>query len=1012
MSRFITITFFSKCFNTLFISLLSAAISSIWLLILGFNSASLGLFILSWFYIFALGFILSNKKASEVRFQFKLIPPWLVIVPLVGVAIILVSLMHQAGVLSLEFVSYDATLSSLLMVSLLWTHYLIAPYVLLTLILGKDVNVGEKLLLAALVGILIKAYLVFLFKVALDSPNWSLLITVVDALTLIIYVYHLLKSFDKGEQSYEFEISLSDLLALIVSINALLVAFYLVNDVMLIPSIDAVSHYRFSKIVATFDTPRVIYGYELFHLANAFAIKILDVDPITFLKIQNTMNILMPIALSLFVKSYLKKVDPRAPALALLLSYMGAGLAWIPFFHSLVESNNLRSIYEILIETYGKTFSMTCYSTLFYYIGFLPITIGYIGLLATLILVKNGDRWSWKKIFLLTLILTCLLGSHRPEAYFAILFLALSTAISKKPRKMFKAVLCSTLIPPMTLIPIVFALSQVYMGLIGILAVISLPLTYILMTALLRTFMKLGNKIRLSVHSLKNVVASLLAIYLSLIILWIFKLKDFSISQVQPILLVPTYHYPAIIGFKGVFALAALPYLYYHNKRNESLRLLLYFGLITTFLGKIVSFINANLIFTYYYELRFLTLISLMLSVLASISLARIKWRTIWKKFFLILFGFSLISSLVLGVLTWSFNANNQVLKVTEEEIKELTNISDMLQSNYRSSIITIITPPTYTRFMMRYVAPHNFPVTANKILFSETSYLGTLQILNQLSSEYKYADTILLVAFNEKYDKKFFQIGTPLISFLNNVRQIYNGRLLKLYELPSLGILTKKFSQQIEKELSQNHSANNISEFFSLRYDTVTKEMEAIGEVELLGDFSRIKCGDASLNNTNSVYVQILSRNPITVTAKTGKICLESNLVDRIVMRHHGKTVRLENTYCEMELPAFCKPVIYISGSITFHGLITNVPTVHNVILPDLNTDVTVRGSTSFSVVNAGTYIYLKDLNVRGALDRKPPKLAFNYFEEIITLALLIYFISFIVLLTRYCSFDVKWNF
>jgi len=81
-------------------------------------------------------------------------------------------------------------------------------------------------------------------------------------------------------------------------------------------------------------------------------------------------------------------------------------------------------------------------------------------------------------------------------------------------------------------------------------------------------------------------------------------------------------------------------------------------------------------------------------------------------------------------------------------------------------------------------------------------------------------------------------------------------------------------------------------------------------------------------------------------------------------------------------------------------------------VILPNLNTDVTVRGNTSFSVVSAGTYIYLKDLNVRGALDRKPPKLAFNYFEEIITLALLIYFISFIVLLTRYRSFYVKWNF
>ena len=1012
MSRFITVRFFGKCFNTLFITLLSVAISSIWFLIVGFNSTSLGLFILSWFYIFALGFILSNKKTSEMRFQFKLTLPWLVIVPLVSIAIILISLMHQTGVLSLECVSYDATLSSLLMVSLLWIHYLIAPYALLTLILGKDVSIGEKLLLAALTGILIKAYLVFLFKVALDSPTWSLLITVVDALTLIAYVYHLLKSFDKGKQSHEFEISLSDLLALLVSINALLVAFYLVNDVMRIPSIDAVSHYRFSKVVATFDTPRVIYGYELFHLANAFAIKILDVNPITFLKIQNTMNILMPIALYLFLKSYLKKVDPRAPAVALLLSYMGAGLAWIPFFHSLVETNNLRSIYETLVKIYGRTFSMTGYSTLFYYIGFLPITIGYIGLLATLILVKNADRWGWKKIFLLTLILTCLLGSHRPEAYFAILFLALSTATSRKPRKTFKTVLCSTLIPPIALIPIIFALSQVYMGLIGILAVIGLPLTYILMTALLHTLMKLGNKIRSNVQSLKNLVASLLAIYLSLVILWIFKLKDFSVSQVQPILLVPTYHYPAIIGFKGVFALAALPYLYYHNKRNESLRLLLYFSLITTLLGKIVSFINVNLIFTYYYELRFLTPISLMLSVLASISLARIKWETIWKKFFLILFGFSLISSLVLGVLTWSFHANNPVLKVTKEEIRELTSISDTLQNNYRSGIITIIASPTYTRFMMRYVGPHNLPVSANKILFSETSYLSTLQILNQLSCEYKYADNILLVAFNQKYDKKFFQKDTPLISFLNNSRQIYNGELLKLYELPSLGILSKKFSQQIEKELSQNYSVNDISELLSLRYDTVTKEVKVIGKVELLGDFSRVKCGNALLNNTNTMYVQILSRNPITITAKTGKICLESKLVDKVVMRCHGRTVRLENTYCEMELSAFGKPVIYTSGSTTFHGLITNKPAVYNVILPNLNTDVTVRGNTSFSVVSAGTYIYIKDLNVRGALDRKPPKLAFDYFEEIITLALLICFLSFIAFLTRYCSFDIKWNF
>ena len=398
-----------------------------------------------------------------------------------------------------------------------------------------------------------------------------------------------------------------------------------------------------------------------------------------------------------------------------------------------------------------------------------------------------------------------------------------------------------------------------------------------------------------------------------------------------------------------------------------------------------------------------------MLSILASISLVRIKWKTILRKSFLILLGFSLVSSLILGLLTWSLHASNPLLKVTEEEMKELVSMSDTLKNNYRNNIITIINPPTYTTFMMRFVAPHNLLGTANEVLFSEVSYLSTLQILNHLSSIFKGVNTTLLVAFNEKYDKKFLQKDVPLIAFLNNENLIYNGQLLKLYELPLVEILTKKFIRQIKEELPQDFSIYDNHKLLSTKYDAVTKFIEVVGKVEFWGKFSRIECRDISLNNTNDVYVQMMSNNPITITARIGKVYLNSSSIEEITIRYNGKTVSLEDTYCEMELPAFGGAILYLSGSSIFHGLATSISAIYNALLPNLNTDVIIYGDTSFSVVSAGTYIYLKDLNLSGTLDRKPPKLAFNYLEEIVIISFFICFLSFIALLMMTVCYNTK---
>ena len=165
------------------------------------------------------------------------------------------------------------------------------------------------------------------------------------------------------------------------------VAFLLTRDVVLIPSIDAVNHYHFSHVVAIYEQPRITYGYEMFYTAFSFILALFEVDPRLFLWAQNTLNILVPLALYLLSYSYLKSIDSKAPAMALLFSYLGTGFAWVQFLREYFTWKG--SMHSLLSRIYSQTYSMSGYSSMFYYLGFLPIAVGYICLAIILTLLRN-----------------------------------------------------------------------------------------------------------------------------------------------------------------------------------------------------------------------------------------------------------------------------------------------------------------------------------------------------------------------------------------------------------------------------------------------------------------------------------------------------------------------------------------------------------------------------------------------------------------------------------------------
>jgi len=427
-----------------------------------------------------------------------------------------------------------------------------------------------------------------------------------------------------------------DLLIISLAITFYLIIFFsMYPQTGLIMGNDIVAHSVFSTILSR--TP-AFYVWSNYMLHNAFEASFLSlsgsfVDLLFFQSALASLMVMLPIAFYITAKEYLEHIDKRLPSLATLFwCLFQAGYGWIYFTILKINSNSL-SQFELLLQTSGKTYFSTTYGLFGNY--FLPESVVFIMVLFLLFLLKRENMPSSKFIVLFSLIVAAMFLTHIAEATFFVMFIVFWGLISKnKPTtigRALKASLIGFLIVLITYIGvgqiiIIFWVPELEIAII-------LPILLIAASIILRRSFRWWNltsfiKAKISGRHVKSsIVLMIVFLYFLALLIIPYALPSFATPLIMNIFSVPWFFYPLILGVTGSLCLIGLIFIIRYEKLYSALSVILAFALFTFVSARAISFTNANLFYTSFYENRFIVYLLLASSLIAPIAILKFASR-------------------------------------------------------------------------------------------------------------------------------------------------------------------------------------------------------------------------------------------------------------------------------------------------------------------------------------------------------------------------------------------------
>ncbi|MGI0022514.1 MAG: hypothetical protein ACRD9Q_06605 [Nitrososphaeraceae archaeon] len=492
------------------------------------------------------------------------------------------------------------------------------------------------------------------------------------------------------------EHSLLDILILVwVSSFFVFVILTLYPQISFVPGLDMVRHLSSAqKLLVAPDTygteePWFHFTYAVVNLLSAPSMWVFQ-SGIAFL------SIVLILSFYTMAKSYLIDIDKRAHVLATAFFSVFSGFGWLYIAgkkFSLLTPNDY--INTLLASTNISFFDLSRGQSSWLWAEFRPITIGFTIFFILLYLMKREDlnRTSY---IIITSLLVLTLGQVHPSEL--IIFVALLLVVSLV-RPTIKLRLMETGIS--VIIAIIFSsvINESYRLILSE-GVHPLSTNYMPILAALSgaSCLLVRYHKRPKIHfrfNLTLLIPILLFVYFVLVFLWFSNADSYSVEWLATFQPVPWEFYPVLLGVVGAISIPGI-FLIAKNYRNHPIVIFVVIFVLAIIIGKFITYVNANLFFTDYYERRLIPLVFVASSILASLVLVSIGKQEYKKKrlkaiknIVTVIFLSSLVLtgtlSTILAVEHRSFFTPKNAISVTEKRFQ-----SSLDNVDPRSILITV----------------------------------------------------------------------------------------------------------------------------------------------------------------------------------------------------------------------------------------------------------------------------------------------------------------------------------
>ncbi len=477
-----------------------------------------------------------------------------------------------------------------------------------------------------------------------------------------------------------------------------LITFYPeVND---LPGPDGLIHFLLSnQQVLTPD----IYGstYPWFHHTWGSVIQMSSPSMSLFLTGISVLGVFLIFSFYIMSKEYLKKIDQRAHLLATIFFSVFTGLGWIYFIQNKVAAG-LESIplsLELSLLQEARNVSWWDIGTgqaMWLFASFRPITVSFILIFVILYLMKRYDLSKRNFMIIVSFLGLTLSQIHVPEFIFFIVFLVVLAIFLPKVKLRLKLTCISLFFSSIaSLILTFFQLNffgseipqssvQNYLILLPIIALSAYLLTLFYKRP--KFTIKFNTTIAISIVTF---------IFVILVIIWISNVDNWTISELRSIFAVPIEFYPMLLGVTGIFGLIGGIIVLKKYSENP-ISIFIIFMVVGFIFARLLTYLNANVIETSYFERRVIPIVFVSVAMLAPLLILKLvdskrkitslkKTKDLWKVAFL-------AAIVVCGVFSTFLTFEYQILFIEKNKLKpeEKALIESLQGIDPYSSLVTV----------------------------------------------------------------------------------------------------------------------------------------------------------------------------------------------------------------------------------------------------------------------------------------------------------------------------------
>jgi hypothetical protein len=468
-----------------------------------------------------------------------------------------------------------------------------------------------------------------LFKTSTASIFLSIIYTSISSLPLLKdHLYKSSKKNQKQQSSYssnnEREYNLFDVLLLVwISLFFIFIISNLYPQMAYIPGYDIVRHFSKSKeLILAPD----VYGskYPWFHFTWASVMELSGPPMWLFQSGIVWLSIMLIYSFYTMAKTYLSDIDKRAPILATVFFSVFAGFGWFYFIKKVLNIPNLSEYYHILSMSVNASYLDIGYGQgSWLWLWFLPWTLGFTIFFVLLCLLRRKDLTGHKYTIITSLLILTLSQVHFSELIIFVVFLFVLALFFPAINLRLKETVISVLIG----LAASALLTATYQNVLSSGYLLSSN-EYLLVLAVLGTLgfilVRYPSRPKISFRIDLTLITSIAFFVYSVFIFYWFSNSDtFLLNNINKIGAVPWEFYPMLLGIVGVFAIPGFV-LVAKKFRNHPIIIFTALLVFAIVFGRIVTYVNASLVSTDYWERRLIPFVYVSCSLLAPVIVLRL----------------------------------------------------------------------------------------------------------------------------------------------------------------------------------------------------------------------------------------------------------------------------------------------------------------------------------------------------------------------------------------------------